>query len=104
MYFRNFALTGLLLASTSLFATETSVKPLKNMQLTYENPFHFKGQGLIADGYGGFDLRTERCGVENGSDAEVPYLLWVLTATKANNADIKGPWETAPMTKISNGT
>jgi hypothetical protein len=70
----------------------------------YSNSVTFSGQGLIADGFGGYDLRTELCGVENGADAEGPYLLWVLTAGKAANADITGPWGTAQMTKFGNGT
>lgn len=69
----------------------------------YANSVTYSGQGLVADGFGGFDLRTERCGLANGADAEGPYLLWVLTANKANNADITGPWGTAAMTKTSNG-
>ncbi len=70
----------------------------------YPNTVTYSGQGLIADGFGGFDLRTELCGVVNGADADGPYLLWVLTATGANNADITGPWGTATMTKVGNGT
>jgi len=70
----------------------------------YPNTVTYSGQGLIADGFGGFDLRTELCGVVNGADADGPYLLWVLTATGANNADITGPWGTATMTKFGNGT
>jgi hypothetical protein len=70
----------------------------------YANTVTYSGQGLIADGFGGYDLRTELCGLENGADAEGPYLLWVLTANKANNADITGPWGTAEMTKTSKGT
>ena len=71
--------------------------------LAYANSVTYSGQGLIADGYGGYDLITEICGLENGADAEGPYLLWVLTANKASNADITGPWGTAQMTKSGNG-
>lgn len=70
----------------------------------YPNSVTYSGQGLIADGFGGYDLRTEICGVANGADADGPYLLWVLTATGGNNADITGPWGTASMTKFGNGT
>jgi hypothetical protein len=77
----------------------------------YTNPVTYGGQGLIADGFGGYDLRTELCAVvdeagniTNGADATGPYLLWVLTANKANKADITGPWGTAQMTKFGNGT
>lgn len=70
----------------------------------YANSVTYRGQGLLADGLGGYDLRTELCGVENGADAEGPYLLWVLTATGAGNANITGPWGTAAMTKSGNGT
>jgi len=58
--------------------------------LAYANKVTFGGQGFIADGFGGYDLRTELCGIENGADADGPYLLWVLTATKATKADIAG--------------
>jgi len=59
----------------------------------------YSGQGLLPDGFGGYDLITEICDgningiLENGADAEGPYLLWVLTANdKTNkNADITGP-------------
>jgi hypothetical protein len=72
--------------------------------LAYANSVTYTGQGLIADGFGGYDLRTELCGVENGADVDGPYLLWVLTATGATNADISGPWGKADMTKTGNGT
>jgi hypothetical protein len=64
----------------------------------------YSGQGLIADGQGGFALRTEICGLQNGADAEGPYLLWVLTATGANSAQLTGPWGTVPMVRSGNGT
>ncbi|GAB3428777.1 hypothetical protein [Flindersiella endophytica] len=70
----------------------------------YANTVSYSGQGLIADGFGGYDLRTELCGVANGADADGPYVLWVLTATGSNNADITGPWGTAAMTKSGGGT
>jgi hypothetical protein len=65
----------------------------------YSNSVTYKGQGLID-----YELKTELCGVENGAEVDGPYLLWVLTATGANNADITGPWGTAPMVKFGNGT
>src|SRR5215217_4974853 len=64
----------------------------------------YTGQGLTADGFGGYDLNREICGVANGADVDGPYLLWVLTATGANSATITGPWGTAAMTKTGNGT
>jgi hypothetical protein len=70
----------------------------------YANVASYTGQGLIADGFGGYDLRTEICGLVNGADVDGPYLLWVLTATGSSNADITGPWGTAAMTKSGNGT
>jgi hypothetical protein len=70
----------------------------------YANPVMYRGQGLLADGFGGYDLVTEICGVANGADADGPYLLWVLTATGAAKADITGAWGTAEMTKTGNGT
>lgn len=76
----------------------------------YANSVTYSGQGLLADGFGGYDLITEICDgningvLENGADAEGPYLLWVLTANKSDNANITGPWGTAEMTKFGNGT
>jgi len=69
----------------------------------YANKVTYSGQGLNADGFGGYDLNREICGLANGADADGPYLLWVLTANKATNAEITGPWGTAPMIKTSNG-
>jgi hypothetical protein len=73
-------------------------------ELAFSNKVTYSGQGLIADGFGGYDLQTELCGTANGADADGPYLLWVLTATGAKNADIDGPWGSATMTKTGNGT
>jgi hypothetical protein len=70
----------------------------------YPNSASYTGQGVIADGFGGYDLNEELCGVENGADVDGPYILWVLTATGSTNADITGPWGTADMTKSGNGT
>jgi hypothetical protein len=81
----------------------------------YANTVTYKGQGLLADGFGGYDLIQEICDgnlngiLENGADAEGPYLLFVLTATGAQNADITfnataGNAGTYPMTKFGNGT
>ena len=72
--------------------------------LAYVNKVTYSGQGLTADGFGGYDLNREICGVANGAAVDGPYLLWVLTATSATNADITGPWGTAAMTKFGNGT
>ena len=69
----------------------------------YANVVYYSGQGVVADGFGGYDLKTELCGIENGADADGPYLLWVLTAAGASNANITGPWGTAPMVKSGNG-
>jgi len=71
--------------------------------LGYANVVYYSGQGVVADGFGGYDLKTELCGVENGAEVDGPYLLWVLTATSAPNANITGPWGTAPMVKSGNG-
>ena len=71
--------------------------------LAYANVVYYTGQGLSADGFGSYDLKTELCGVENGAEVDGPYLLWVLTATAADHANITGPWGTAEMTKKGNG-
>jgi hypothetical protein len=74
----------------------------------YANSVTYTGQGLIADGFGGYALQTELCGLANGADVDGPYLLWVLTATGANNANItfnSGTFQgTYAMTKTGNGT
>jgi hypothetical protein len=71
--------------------------------VAYANVVYYTGQGVTADGFGGYDLKTELCGVENGADVDGPYLLWVLTATGASHANITGPWGTVEMTKKGNG-
>ena len=85
-----------------------ALSAMSGMALSYDNEVTYSGQGLIADGFGGYDLRTERCGVENGADVDGPYLLWVLTASKANNADITfdipNNFEKFDMIKTGNGT
>lgn len=70
------------------------------------SPIVYSGQGLIADGFGGYDLKNELCGVANGAEVDGPYLLWILTATGASSASISGPWgANAPMTQEGgNGT
>ena len=40
----------------------------------------------------------------HGAEVDGLYLLFVLTATGASNANITGPWGTANMTKFGNGT
>jgi hypothetical protein len=87
------------LAVMSLLAPDAAVAK-KNNSFTVV----YGGQGLIADGFGGYDLQTELCGVANGADVDGPYLLWVLTATGATSATITGPWGTANMTPSGNGT
>ena len=69
----------------------------------YANLVTYSGQGLTCTD--SCDLKAAQiCGVENGADRDGAYLLWVLTATGASNADITGPWGTATMTKSGNGT
>jgi hypothetical protein len=70
----------------------------------YSKTVHWTGPGVTADGNGGYDLNTELCGVVNGADKDGPYLLWVLTASGATNANITGPWGTAPMIQSGNGS
>jgi hypothetical protein len=76
---------------------------LSTNAFAYANSVSYRGQGLFGDGFGGYDLQTELCGVANGAEVDGPYLLWVLTATGAKKADITGPWGTAEMTKFGNG-
>jgi hypothetical protein len=70
----------------------------------YPNSVTYTGQGLVPGGDGSWVIREEICGIANGADVEGTYLLWVLTATKSDNADITGPWGTVEMTKYGNGT
>lgn len=70
----------------------------------YPNSVTYTGQGITADGFGGYDLSTELCGTANGAEVDGPYILWVMTATKSAKANITGPWGTAEMTKFGNGT
>ena len=68
----------------------------------YINAVTYTGQGTTAD-ESGTHLNTEICGIENGAPVDGPYLLWVLTATRASNADITGPWGTANMAQQGGG-
>jgi hypothetical protein len=92
---RNAAAFGLVLLFSALFSSSA---------FAYANSVTYGGQGLTADGFGGYDLNTEICGVANGAEVDGPYLLWVLTASGASHADITGPWGTASMIKFGNGT
>ena len=38
----------------------------------YANKVTYSGQGLTADGFGGYDLNREICGVSNGADIDGP--------------------------------
>jgi hypothetical protein len=64
----------------------------------------YRGQGLVQDAFGGYDLEEELCGIANGAEVDGPYLLWVFTATRSTSAEITGPWGTASMTRSGNGT
>jgi hypothetical protein len=88
----------------ALFAVLFALTMLTGSMWGYANSVTYRGQGLINDGFGGYDLNTEICGIANGADVDGPYLLFVLTATGANNADITGPWGTVAMTKTGSGT
>ncbi|HEV2721560.1 MAG TPA: hypothetical protein VG323_16175 [Thermoanaerobaculia bacterium] len=71
--------------------------------LAYDNSASYTGQGISANGSGGYNLNTTTCGVENGAPVNGSYIYWVLTAHGADNADITGPWGTAAMTKAGGG-
>ena len=72
--------------------------------LAYNNIVYYRGQGLIPGGDGSWVIKKEICGLSNGADVEGPYLLWVLTATGAKNADITILGSTHQMVKYGNGT
>lgn len=91
------------LPSLLMAATVAVVLASSAVLLGYANVVYYSGQGVVADGFGGYDLKTELCGVENGADVDGPYLLWVLTASGASNASITGPWGTAPMVQSGGG-
>ena len=86
-----------------LAAAALSVLVAGVVALAYANVVYYTGQGLVADGFGGYDLKTELCGIENGAESDGPYILWVLTATSATHANLTGPWGTVEMTKSGNG-
>jgi len=69
----------------------------------YDNNVSYTGQGIAANGSGGYVVNAVICGVENGAQVDGPYLLWVLTATGSDHADITGPWGTASMTRPPSG-
>lgn len=60
----------------------------------FANTVTYSGQGLNADG----SLQDNECG-----DGVAPYLLFVLTATKATQADITLPTGTVRMSLSGNG-
>lgn len=71
------------------------------------NTATYTGQGLNSnpDGFGGYDLNLEICGIANGAESDDPYLLWVFTATGSTSATISGPFgQQVAMTKVSGGT
>jgi hypothetical protein len=68
----------------------------------YANVVIYSGQGITED-ESGYHLNTEICGIENGAPVDGPYLLWVLTATRAGHADITGPWGTSDLTQKGGG-
>jgi hypothetical protein len=72
--------------------------------LAYFNNVSFSGQGLLANGTGGYRLQTEVCGSLDGTEVSGPYLLWSLSAPGARNAEISGPWGSAVMARQGNGT
>lgn len=50
-------------------------------------------------------LDNEICGVVNGAPIDGPYVLWVLTASRATNADISiDGGATQTMTRSGNGS
>jgi hypothetical protein len=96
-------ISGLLIALAGCAGTDVepwSSEGLKNTS----NTIVYSGQGLNADGFGGYDLNLELCGTANGADVDGPYILWVLTATQATGATITGPWGIANMTASGGGT
>ncbi|MGL4648404.1 MAG: hypothetical protein ACRC1H_03275, partial [Caldilineaceae bacterium] len=55
------------------------------------------GQGLTTDEQGALLVEHLLCGEANGAPTNAPYLLWVLTSSHPDDAQISGPWGTAPM-------
>src|ERR1044072_362906 len=104
-----FVAAALGLALFAVACKETPTSPDPSFKVTAGTSVTFTGQGLLADGFGGFSLVTELCGVANGADVDGPYLLWVLTATGSNTASITfatGGSEdgTHALTKFASGT
>jgi hypothetical protein len=72
----------------------------------YTNSVSYKGQGIHYDG-SAYVLNDEFCTVAGGADVDGPYMLFVLTATGAQNAEITFTGAnvgTFTMTKTSNGS
>jgi hypothetical protein len=95
-------------AALRVLAASFAIGLVTTTAFAYGNSVTYRGQGLTADGFGGWDLSTELCGVANGAEVDGPYLLFVMTATAAGNADITfstGTYSgTYAMTKTGNGT
>lgn len=63
----------------------------------------WNGNGIYPTG--DFTPISEQCGIENGAPVNGPYLLWILTATKATSATIAiGSSITTAMSRQGNGS
>lgn len=71
--------------------------------MAFFNKASFKGQGLIPDSSGSYNLQIEICGTSDGAEVTGPYLFWTLTAPGARNAEIYGPWGAAIMSRSGTG-
>jgi hypothetical protein len=91
------------LISASIMALTLALLVAIVPAMAYFNNVPFRGQGLVDNGTGSYDLQTETCGVSNGADITGPYLFWTLTAPGARNAEISGPWGRAIMTRKGSG-
>jgi hypothetical protein len=70
----------------------------------YSNSRNWLGHGSY-EVESAFTLDTEICGIENGAPVDGPYTYWVLTASRATNADISINGGTVmPMVKSGNGS
>lgn len=70
------------LAILSVILVVSGIAPVH----AYSRQVNWYGNGVNSGE--GFNFKTEICGIENGAPVDGAYIYWVLTASKANFADI----------------
>lgn len=77
---KRWIISGLLVALATPLAHAATVSAYSNSNMWVGHGTHEVDSILTFD--------TELCGIENGAPVDGPYIYWVLTASKASNADI----------------